>query len=57
MNVYSFSEITLSEKDNLAVLTADEFVAGLLVGPGGEIPDESAVESITWGRIKARFVR
>ena len=46
-----------SEGDNLAVLTADEFVAGLLVGPGGEIPDESAVESITWGRIKARFVR
>ena len=29
---------------------------GLLVGPGGELPD-SAVESMTWGRIKATFVR
>ena len=31
---------------------SDNFAAGLLLGPGGEIP-ESAVESITWGRIKA----
>ena len=35
---------------------ADGFARGLLVGPGGEIPD-SAVESVTWGRIKATFVR
>ncbi len=35
---------------------ADTFARGLLVGPGGEIPD-SAVESLTWGRIKATFVR
>ncbi len=35
---------------------ADDFARGLLVGPGGEIPD-SAVESVTWGRIKATFVR
>ncbi len=35
---------------------ADGFARGLLVGPGGEIPD-SAVESLTWGRIKATFVR
>ncbi len=35
---------------------ADFFARGLLVGPGGEIPD-SAVESVTWGRIKATFVR
>jgi hypothetical protein len=35
---------------------ADNFVRGLLVGPGGELPD-SAVESMTWGRIKATFVR
>ena len=34
----------------------DGFARGLLVGPGGEIPD-SAVESLTWGRIKATFVR
>ncbi len=34
---------------------ADGFARGLLVGPGGEIPD-SAVESLTWGRIKAMFV-
>ncbi len=37
-------------------LNADGFARGLLVGPGGEIPD-SAVESLTWGRIKATFVR
>ncbi len=36
--------------------TADTFARGLLVGPGGEVPD-SAVESMTWGRIKATFVR
>ena len=35
---------------------SDGFATGLLVGPGGEIPDDSAVESITWGRIKAQFV-
>ncbi len=35
---------------------ADNFVRGLLVGPGGELPD-SAVESVTWSRIKATFVR
>ncbi len=35
---------------------ADSFARGLLVGPGGELPD-SAVESVTWGRIKATFVR
>ena len=33
------------------------FVDGVLLGPGGEIPDESAVESITWARIKAQFVK
>ena len=35
---------------------ADHFARGLLVGPGGEVPD-SAVESVTWSRIKATFVR
>ncbi len=35
---------------------ADIFARGLLVGPGGELPD-SAVESMTWSRIKATFVR
>ena len=35
----------------------ETFVHGILVGPGGEILDDSAVESITWGRIKATFVR
>ncbi len=38
------------------LFNADDFARGLLVGPGGEIPD-SAVESLTWGRIKATFVR
>ena len=37
--------------------SSDTFVQGYLVRPGGEIPDESAVESITWGRIKAQFVK
>ena len=37
---------------------ADTFVQGFLLGPGGEIPPGiSAVESVTWGRIKARFVK
>ena len=36
---------------------SDDFMDVLLLGPGGEIPDESAVESITWGRIKATFVK
>ncbi len=35
---------------------ADDFARGLLVGPGSEIPDP-AVESVTWSRIKATFVR
>ncbi len=39
-----------------ALFNADFFARGLLVGPGGEIPD-SAVESVTWSRIKATFVR
>ena len=36
---------------------SDGFATGLLLGPGGELPDDSAVESITWGRIKAQFVK
>ncbi len=39
-----------------SIFNADTFARGLLVGPGGEIPD-SAVESMTWSRIKATFVR
>ena len=36
---------------------ADTFAQGFLLGPGGEIPESgvSAVESITWARIKAMF--
>ena len=37
--------------------SSDDFFDALLVGPGGEIPDDSAVESVTWGRIKAQFVK
>ena len=36
---------------------SDDFAVGILLDPGGEIPDDSAVESITWGRIKAQFVK
>ncbi len=39
-----------------SIWNADTFARGLLVGPGGEVPD-SAVESVTWSRIKATFVR
>ena len=36
---------------------SDNFADFFLLGPGGEIPDDSAVERITWGRIKAQFVK
>ena len=32
------------------------WVDGLLVGPGGEIPSDTAVEHITWAQIKASLV-
>ena len=35
--------------------TADGFVDGMLLGLGDEIPEDTAVESMTWGRIKASF--
>ncbi len=48
---------SISGQDQWSGLSnADTFARGLLVGPGGELPD-SAVESLTWGRIKATFVR
>ena len=36
---------------------SDSFLDGLLLGPGGAIPEveDTSVESITWGRIKATF--
>ena len=40
---------------SLAMDYSDDFASGFLLGPGGELPDDSAVESITWGRIKAQF--
>ena len=49
--------ITEGDYSSSAVFqNADNFVRGLLVGPGGELPD-SAVESMTWGRIKATLGR
>ena len=35
------------------VFSADNFVDGLLLGAGGDIPDDSAVRADSWGRIKA----
>ena len=35
---------------------ASRLCDAVLLGPGGGIPDVSAVENITWGRIKAQFV-
>ena len=41
-----------------SISSSDCFAVGLLLGPGGEIPPGiSAVESITWARIKATFVK
>ena len=37
----------------IALGDADEFVDGLLLGAGGDIPDDSVVRSDSWGRIKA----
>ena len=37
--------------------SSDTFAQGILLGPGGELPDDSAIENITWGRIKAQFVK
>ena len=34
-------------------MSPDVFVDGLLVGSDGDIPGDTAVESLTWGRIKA----
>ena len=48
--------ITEGDYSSAVFQNADNFVRGLLVGPGGELPD-SAVESVTWGRIKATVVR
>ena len=47
---------TLGEGRGLAS-SARQFVDGVLLGSGGESPDESVVESITWARIKAQFVK
>lgn len=35
--------------------TADQFADGVLLGPGGALPEISAVESNSWARIKASF--
>lgn len=37
--------------------SADSFADGLLLGMGGEIPEDTIVENITWARIKASFAR
>ena len=34
-------------------MSMDTLVDGLLVGSDGNIPGDTAVESVTWGRIKA----
>ena len=38
--------------------SSDSFLDGVLLGPGGAIPEaeDTSVESVTWGRIKAAFV-
>ena len=39
------------------MLSSDNFADAVLLNSEGEIPEVSAVESITWGRIKAKFVK
>ena len=39
------------------VSDADFLADAMLLGPGGRIPEGTAVESLTWGRIKASFRR
>ena len=34
---------------------AGTYVDGMLLGPGGVFPEDTAVENVTWGRIKAAF--
>ena len=34
---------------------SDIFADGILVGPNGEVPEGTAVQDMTWGRIKATF--
>ena len=41
-----------SEFDQSSVVDASAFLDGVLLGPGGESGD-SAVQSVSWGRIKA----
>ncbi len=55
---YHFITHFITEEDYSSAIfrNADNFVRGLLVGPGGELPD-SAVESVTWSRIKATLGR
>ena len=49
--------LRLSENSPNSMTDPDNFVHGFLVGPGGELPPDpdSAVEHITWARIKAQF--
>ena len=52
------SWLSLPEETPDITDTASEFQDAVLLGLGGGIPpDESVVESITWGRIKATFVK
>ncbi len=53
--VEAWHSIRAQDQWTVSSTNADSFAWGLLVGPGGEVPD-SAVESLTWGRIKATFV-
>ena len=46
-----------SRHSTMEVDCSDAFAPGLLLAAGGEIPEISAIESITWGRIKAAFVK
>ena len=38
---------------DMGFLRADRYIDGILLGPEPEGPGDSAVESVSWGRIKA----
>ena len=47
--------LSLPDIETIDRSTANDFLDGFLLGPGGVPPEDTAVESDSWGRIKASF--
>ncbi|NKB67603.1 MAG: hypothetical protein GKR89_11110 [Candidatus Latescibacteria bacterium] len=55
---FNSTSLSLPDAETIDLTTADDFLDGLLLGPDGAIPaaeDDTAVEGLSWGRIKASF--